>query len=188
MGVTMRPVFFVVVIAIALPGCMTTNVRNDMAGSGQFFETLESDPYQATGKKAEITQRGQACMSRQLQNNAVIVSSTVASNTVPGGQVIVSSDIPNGLIVANQRTTYTGRNLLQYTLQSTVTLEARDGRFKITHTNIGEAQMHAGYAPATGFRRIGTHMGFSDVPRDLLAKLSSQIAGCVRDTAASSNW
>ena len=75
-----------------------------------------------------------------------------------------------------------------HNIQSTLTLLAKDGRFKIRHTNIKYLQKSTGGSSNDGYmsvtKRWGT--GWEDVQTELFA-LSKKVATCIQKKEAD-NW
>lgn len=134
----------------------------------------ESPVYEAAGSARDLARKGQGCIAQLVRP---------ALTTIP---TLVSADVESGVIVANNALHYEEASIvpLPYTVRSTLTFEAREGRFRIRHTDIGvlaEKAPRLGWSPA-----MRGKSGFSRAERELGA-LNERIAACVmRDVA--SDW
>jgi hypothetical protein len=162
---------------------------------------LQSAVFERPGTPREIATAARACAIKHLRNDAFQIrdSSRVGfmsppgstagdANTIPGGEVVTTFDPDAGLVVAQSRIT---RSALfgKESVQSTVTIEAKDGRFRITHSSIGSAAADTGYAANSGYHPvyIQAMSGHAKI-RAALEALTEKIAACVRDAPASDDW
>jgi len=178
-----------------------------LSGSAIAAETLEeveSEVFQTTGSPQEITKKAKSCIAKLVRNDEVRISGSSqagffgglanpgaagsASGGVSGGDVLVSVDIENGEIIANSRHKYT-RNILKMNVQSTITFNARENRFKIKHTNIKYLQQSTGTMHNDGYNQIYKSWGTGWKRADEeLQKVSKKIAECVIATEAEEDW
>jgi hypothetical protein len=86
----------------------------------EYLTSVTSEVYQTNGSAREVAIRVSTCISQQL-----------APGTVDA-QLIISSDLDGGTIVARNAIEQGG--LLGSQLRSRMTIEARDGRFRIEQT------------------------------------------------------
>lgn len=133
------------------------------AAAAQQLERVESPPLEAAGSARELVGRGRTCMARVLGSRPV-------------------TDLEGGVVVAASRFAYTERLLipLAWEGRSTVTLEASDGRFRVTHTDIAQ-RSREGYAwgPVNLWRaRDGDRI------RAELEAITADLAACVRQRPA----
>ena len=161
------------------------------AFGAEYLEKVESDVFEASGSKPELAKRGKFCISSTVRNEEVRISDSTAgtgplgsvgeghSGGVTGGDVFVDIDIEAGIITANNRVDYESK-LLAHNVKSTMTFLAKDGRFKIQHTNIEQVQKNTGYMHNTGYMRVGKWWGsgWKDVEKALV-DISSKVAECV---------
>jgi len=172
----------------------------------EFLETVDSDVFQTTGSIQEITKKAKVCMSRILQNNEVRISDSASgtgffsgltstmdnskghSDGVTGGAVLADADIDGGIITANSRIDYSS-NLLSHNVKSTVSFQAKEGRFKIGHSNIEYLQKSTGYMHNDGYRKIvkawGT--GWGNAERELQG-VTTKIADCILSKSKNDEW
>lgn len=87
----------------------------------EYLARIDSEVFQTTGSQAEIAARARTCIAQTLAPG------------VQGGQLVLSDD--GATIVANNVMTYSAA-LIQWTVRSRIVFEAREGRFRIAHTNI----------------------------------------------------
>lgn len=169
-------------------------------GENKTVDQIISGPFEATGTASEIANKGRACMIKTLKNDAITVRDSAPngvafgklideqtnSNTLPGGEVISVFDASTGLVIANSRAALPGMLSVEY-LQSTVTLEARDGRFRITQTNIGRASSDSGGLENRGFQPvyIQAMSGHKKVVA-ALEQVAAKVAACVQ--APAEDW
>lgn len=169
-------------------------------GAAEVLDNVESPVYEADGTRQQIAQRAEACASRVLRFDAVtgkdatasvmspgIGSASTATQQVDGGKIVEHADLEAGLVVANQRTATGGVLSGGDVLQSTLTVEARDGRFRITHTNISRMAKSTGYMENPGFTPvyIQAFSGAEKVRKQLLG-VSDKLAECI--TKPAEDW
>lgn len=130
------------------------------------IEPLTSQVYEATGDRAAIARRGTKCMAQMLKPGV---------RTAP---TILTSDPESGVVVANNSLQYAEKLLipLVYDARSKVSLEARDGRFRLTHTEIEVLTPHGGWAPA----KVWSDKLETDALRTSLVKISADLADCIK--------
>lgn len=90
------------------------------------FDIVESEIFSIDGTAVDLTNKAKACMGKLVKND------------IPSDQDIekkFSFISPNKLVITS-RIEYTYL-LLGHALQSKLTFEAREGRFKLTNTEIG---------------------------------------------------
>ena len=105
------------------------------------------------------------------------------------GDVILSVDEAAGTIVAASRVTYPGGITGDSSTRSTLTFLAKDGRFKIQHTNIETASANTGSLANPGYTRQGKWKFSQWEKADAaLQALSSKLAECVKSAASASSW
>lgn len=169
------------------------------------METLtevNSEVYLTAGTVMDISKKAKSCMGQILHNDEVRIADSSAgtgflsfaepgrgnhSSGITGGQIIIDADLEGGMITANNRADY-GSRFIQRNVKSTVVFQAKEGRFKIDHTNI-EVLMkdtggghNKGYGPA--FKIFAT--GWEDAEATL-KNISDKLAACIKD-AKINNW
>lgn len=146
--------------------------------SNEILERIEGPVVNAHGTATELTQKAHLCMARLLRNQSADGS--------PSGLFLFSDDTT---IIANSQIDYSHR-MLRRSVKSKVTFEAREGRFRITHTEIGGkihsttgglgfgASIDDGTSHSVIYKNFGT--GWEEAQKQL-QNLSGQIATCVSD-------
>lgn len=123
---------------------------------------------QAPGKDvATLTRRALICIPQNTQPGFVDVPA------------IVSSDVAGGLVVANNAFDYEDKGFLR-TLErgrSTLTFEAKEGRFRISHSNV------EGFMGAMGWRPYT-----SKFLSARLERINEAVAACVSAATEASSW
>lgn len=168
----------------------------------KFLERIEAPVRTVDGASVrQLSERARTCVSQMVtfdsvvlrDNSRVSIMSSKPADTagdttaVAGGDVLRTVDLDAGLIVAQSRTPYS-RMMMQHVLESTITFEAKEGRFRITQTGIRVAMQSTGYAANTGFMpvRIQPGSGHEKIAAALLA-LSEKIGDCVATSAGSND-
>lgn len=163
------------------------------------LESVESGVYETPGTQAEIAARGKACIAQLVRNDAVQITGAAQTglsimladpyspntNTqqIPGGPVIVSVD--SSAVVANSRIAFKVM-LNQWSVQSTLTLMAKDGRFKFRHSAILLLSRDTGLLHNAGYEPIDERAAIVKQVRSTLGQLDEKIAQCIR--APSVEW
>lgn len=93
------------------------------AMANEYLTEVTSAVYQSNGTPHDIAVRASTCISQHL-----------APGTTDS-QLIITSDLDGGIVVARSAIKYPD-GLLNWEVRSTFTFEARDGRFRITQTNL----------------------------------------------------
>lgn len=155
------------------------------AFSQDFLDKVESEVYQTNGSASAITARGKGCMAEILKNDNVGNSTTQNLFSYTG----------DDKLVANARFEYTYL-LIRRSLQAKYIFEAKDGRFRITTSEIGYKQVKTttglGYGAsidsASGHEPLakvwGT--GYEEAESQIIA-MNKKIADCVMNEKKS-NW
>lgn len=114
--------------------------------ASKYLEQVESRVFQTTGDHQAITKRALTCI------NQIIRPGFINAPTVK------SSDVDAGVIVANNGFDYSD-GISKTMARTTLTFEAKDGRFKITHTDI-EQFIESKYATLnSGWNPVGLWWG-----------------------------
>jgi hypothetical protein len=170
----------------------------------EYLEEVESAVYQTSGTKQEIAKRAKNCMAQLVRNDEVRISDAASgtgmfptfsgggsrghSSGIQGGPVFVEVDIEAGMIIANNRVDYKSA-LIANNVKSTMTFFAKDGRFKIRHTNLEYVQKATGYMHNTGYKRIGKWQGSGwKKAQEALEGVTGQVADCVQKESKRDNW
>lgn len=136
------------------------------------MEKLESPVYEAPGDARALTRQAGICIAQTLKAGVT---------TAP---VILNTDLEGGVIVARNVFDYSEFVLfspLVSPARTTVTFEARPGRFRITHSDIRVFNQE--------WRPIrSTKPGKRDEMSEQLSAISEQIASCVKRAAQQKDW
>ena len=165
---------------------MTGLVALSLSAFGaDLVEKVETEVFTTSGTAAQITAKGKACMAEILKNDNIGNSTTQNLFSYTG----------DDKLVATARFEYVYL-LLRQSLQAKYIFEAKDGRFRITNTDIGYKQVKtngvlgwgASVESSTGHQPIakvwGT--GYEEAESQLLA-MDNKIAECVM-SEKKSNW
>lgn len=135
-----------------------------IAAPWPLMEPYIAGPWETPGSTAAITRKGSTCLAKALKPG------------VTSAPTIISSDIEGGRIVANNA--YEADGLLGRPMQSrsTVTFEAKDGRFRIIFSDVEE------FIGSMGWQRVRVRNGPHDAPRQVfaLSQIGTKVANCVR--------
>lgn len=164
--------------------------------AAEYLNEVESEVYEVTGTQAQIAQRGRACMAQLLANEETELYGDShwkygsKSTNVEGGDVLQDAIPEEGVVVATSRYDMPGSGMSgRQSIRSRITFLAREGRFKIRHTNIEMAAYSSGTLPNIGYHKVGKWWGaHSDKVEASLKTKSYEIATCVRDDAAQDDW
>lgn len=138
--------------------------------AAEYLTEVTSEVYQTGGTPREIATRAQTCMAQHL-----------APGTV-NAQLFVNSDLDNGIIVARSAVEY--GSLPVWRIRSNFTFEAREGRFRISQTNLERFNdMAGGWGPIgkwTGSQWRGAESAFQSS--------ATVVASCVMSTPTREDW
>jgi hypothetical protein len=174
---------------IGLAGLLTSGT----GVAAEYLEKIESPVMEVPGVSShDLAVRARLCVSQQVTNRAVVLRDESRSapmapvvtqgqgdtTAVAGGDVLRTVDLDAGLIIAQSRITI--GSLMPAVIESTITVEARDGRFKITQTGIQRAFVNSGIAPTAGFKPVFDQWGAgADKVKKALEEQSAKIGDCV---------
>lgn len=144
----------------------------------EYLTEVVSEPASANGSITEIASRADACAARILRAGA------------DSGQVVLSRDLAAGIVVANSALEYRD-GLVPWRTRSRVTIEAREGRFRITHSNIerlNEQSIGAQMLGATPWQPVGKWWGSGwQKAQEALQGVSAQLTTCIQ-AAPAQDW
>jgi hypothetical protein len=161
------------------------------------MQPVESPVFPTTGTQVEIAKRGELCIARLVRFDGVSLRDATNSTSmlgaaldnplapagkaqqVTGGNVIVTSAPESGVVVANNRLRFK-MWALDSVVQSTLTLESKDGRFRLTHTAIQGASENTGISHNVGFKPLHPKTPIAKRAADELQKESAAIAECIQ--------
>lgn len=168
------------------------------------FEKIESEVYQAEGTKQELIKRGKSCFLLHVVNEDVFITdssqgatffSAVAggevkgeSHSIGGGDLFVDIDEEEGRIIANNTVDFKSM-WLNYNTKTRMTFLAKDGRFKISHTDIKFVQKDTGFSKNTGYK-APKKRGFpkEKVFLKVLGEVTDKVASCVQSAQEKEDW
>lgn len=142
------------------------------AYAAEYLETVESPVFTKPGTHQQIAAAGRTCIAQIVKPGMV------------NAPVIVSADMDSGIVVANNAFEFSHGFLLPapYRARTTLTFQAKDGRFRITNTSI-EA-----FFDAQGWRPVGLWSGAgADKAKAAIDGISASIAKCVV-SGGSTDW
>ena len=161
---------------------------------------LTSPVYQTQGSAAEIVQKAQGCVAKHLTNDEVSTSGSSASgffgavagqghnvnSSVSGGSLIELSDPANGQLIANSRADYKFM-LLGFSVKSRFVIEAKEGRFRITQSNLEKLQKNTGSMRNDGYNRIIKSKGTGwEKALSAATDAEKKVVDCITSTEAES--
>ena len=158
------------VAALLVLGGMVCCVDN-AAAAPQYLERVESPVYETEGDHQAISRRALTCIAQIVRPG------------LTDAPTVLSSDLDAGVIVANNAFKVT-TGLFDADARTTLTFEAKDGRFRITHTNV-EQFLDAHY----GWTAVPTaRLSLGDKVQAGAQLISEHIAACVMGKSPSNNW
>lgn len=104
-----------------LTGLLLAALLTSESAAAEYLEQVRSEVFQSPGTASELSNRAKMCAARSLAPG------------LQGGNIILSADDTG--VVANNSVRYNS-GLMEWSLRSKVLIETREGRFRITHTNI----------------------------------------------------
>lgn len=177
--------------------------KAEVADSGvKKISSLTGAPVEVTGTRAELIAKAQTCVTRNVSNAGITLSGADSgsffgsmvsgggqkSEQVQGGQLIELVDPENGLLVANSRVDFR-RALLGYSAASTLTVEAKDGKFRIVQTNLAVAQKSTGSMNNSGYDPVVAVWGTGwEATLDAMQGVADKVAVCMSAGPADSEW
>lgn len=172
------------------------------AAAAEYLDKVESPVVEVQGASVhELAERARVCISQKVTYGSVVMTDDARVNpmyslpgsqagnttTSDGGDVLRTVDLDAGLVIAQSRVPWSFM-MIPHSIESTITFEAREGRFKITQTGIQIAQLSTGYATNTGFRPVlkqwGSHW---EAIEKKLQDLAAGVSECV-STTPSADW
>lgn len=147
--------------------------------------TVESGVFETVGVAKDIAQRARVCVVQHVRYDSTRLSDATGapSQAASGGNLFVTDDPESGIVAANNRVPFR-MMLSQWSAQSVVTILAKDGRFKIQHTNVQAAMLSTGYTRNDGYRRVGEQVRGEKEVAKVLTELSAKLAECIQANQA----
>jgi hypothetical protein len=149
-----------------------TLVSRPAQAATAYLERVESPVYSVEGDVSSITRRAATC-SAQILKPGLVAAPT-----------ILNVDVVGGVVVANNAFDYSEKvfgSPLISPARTTVTIEAKTGRFRIVHTDIQVLNL-GDWRPIRAAKE-----GKPDQMRNQLLLISDLVAHCV-DGSGSSKW
>ncbi len=173
-----------------------------IAWSAEYLEQVESDVQEANGTTQEITARAKTCIAQNVKNTEVRFGNSSSgggalgfmvqgrdADRAAGGDVITSIDMEQGIITANGHVDYKGPMGVEFNVKSALTFMAKDGKFKIRHTNIEYLQKSSGSMHNDGYDKVFKVWGTGwKKAEDALSPVSEKISQCVKADPAKEKW
>ena len=171
------------------------------SAESKYLESVESPVVEVPGVSvSDLASRGRLCILKHVTYGDVVLrdESRVTPYSMPGsqagnttsasgGDVLQSVDLDAGLVVARSRVQMSSL-MMRYSVESTITFEAREGRFKITQSAIRMAMLETGYAANNGFQPVLMQWGSPHKKvTETLQALATKIGECVA-APPSSDW
>jgi hypothetical protein len=143
--------------------------------AAKYLDSVESPVFQTSGDHQAISKRALTCIAQIIKPGFI------------DAPTVKSSDLDAGIIVANNGFDYSD-NFSKTPVRTTLTFEARDGRFKITHSDI-EQFIDPKFGFSSGWMRVGAWAGSGSKRIEQRAQeISAKLADCVMNVNAKSNW
>jgi len=154
----------------------------------EYLEQVETDVYQTTGTVKEIFTKAKSCLAQIVRNEGVRMADSAVGEGIQGGDIFVEANAETGIITANSRVDYKAK-MLEYNVKSTLVFMAKEGRFKMRHSNIEYLQKYTGSVNNTGYSRVGKWFGtgWKDTQKALLGA-SEKVAQCVMVEPKKEEW
>lgn len=141
------------------------------------IDEVDSQVYTATGTRQQILARAAVCVAQVMRPG------------IPNAPLILSRDNTAGVLVIDNYTHFSAR-LVTWALHTTMTLEAKNGRFRIVHTGIeqtadpqGPMSAHPSWVPVSkGFPNPWKHA------QQAIEDVSTRLANCVTRAPKPSDW
>ena len=138
-----------------------------------------------------IINKARNCMVSTLRNDPVVARGGTSyfgtnqdkeSNVQPASAFFVVDDAANGIISANHNVDYRWLAVAQ-NVKSVVTLQAKEGRFRIKHSGISSLQKSTGSITNNGYGKVGTRRGLGGKPAiKKLEGVTDKLAACVQES------
>lgn len=161
-------------------------------GDGNQILEIVSPVRELPGTPAEITAKAQACATRSISNSGTSTPTvlealgggfkTASKESVP---LIELVDKESGLLVANSVASYTS-GMLSSNARSKVTVQAKDGRFRIVQSDLATARSDGkgGYSPVISV--WGT--GWEPALKSLIARTEKLSECMLKPVSAGEDW
>ncbi len=191
--------------AIMVGGILLLIISNSLfAEDNKYIEKTEDSIHTIESNKQSIIQQAKICIIKHVKNDSVVLIGTSSgvsglfgvgkrqesTTVIPQGEVVKFIDKESGIIFANSRINIKA-DMIQYSVQSTINLYAKDNKFKIAHTEIMYLQKDVGYGSPDEYKKLPKkgHWGSSLVETAVngLNSLTKEIVSCIK-SPVSTDW
>ena len=150
---------------LALAALLALATGSSALAAAPVVDRVESAVFETSGDHQAITRRGATCIAQVVKPG--VVNAPTILNTDPEG----------GVVVANNAFEYVDRFIIPTTEQArtTLTFEAKDGRFRVVHSSIERFFKPGGWGPVGSGALVPTTSLSAR-----LAEISNGIAECVK--------
>jgi len=156
--------------------------------------SMTSPVYEVDMSKSEIIEKSETCSNRHLSVDSVMTSGgsdplfgPSEAETVQSGSVVQQVTPDRGVLVAKGRTQYK-HALLSHYAESTVWIEAKEDRFRVTHENIRSIQQNTGYSQQGGFDKVRQRWGVGwESALTALQNMGEDVSDCIQ-AESSGDW
>lgn len=165
------------------------------ADDSTVIDSMTSPVYEVELERAEIIVQAETCANRHLSVGSVATSGGSEplfdygseSGTVQGGSVVQQVSPEQGVLAVRGRTDYR-HAMIGHSAESTMLVEAKDGRFRIVHSNIRSLQKSTGSARQDGFNEVHQRWGTGwDNTLTALQDMSAEVSECIQ-SPTSDDW
>lgn len=147
--------------------------------------------YDATGTADEIAKRAQVCIVKHLRNESTELNDASTKSILPrsglkaagragGGQVLNLVDIEGGILVATHRVSFSSMGMSQVA-QSVLTVNTKNGRFKMETSDIRAAQLNTGAIANDGFVQYREKSRGFKAAVEAIGRVQEKLVSCIRD-------
>ncbi|MDB5988263.1 MAG: hypothetical protein JWR16_3316 [Nevskia sp.] len=155
--------------------------------SSRRIDVMTSQIHEASGSAADIINRAQDCVARYVSNEPATSNGVLgigakgrhSASSDATQPVLESADPDSGVLMAHSRAPY-HHLLLSFEARSRLSVEAKDGRFKIVQNDLAYRQLDTGNDASQDFSPIQrlAVTGW-DGALEALQEVSDNVAECV---------
>lgn len=173
--------------------------------SQAYIENTVEKIYETKYTKQEFFQKAETCLLKTVRNDPVMLVGTStgyegifgvgnrkeAVVSIPAGDVIRHKDTVAEIILANNRIDVKA-SLVTYSVQTTLELAAKDGKFRLAHNDILHLQKNVGYGTPDSYKKLPAKDKWgSSLSKNVIAALdeiTERVAACIQVESNDSNW
>lgn len=175
----------------------STAIAEVVVQNNRVYE-IESDTFQLEGSTVEgILEKAQECFARELRNESIVLSDSgdqlgIFSQRDSSKTAVASSGtditvLPDS-VIATQNVDFRHMGVKR-NVRSRVELQAREGRYRITHMNVEHAQYSTGSISNDGYGPVHTGWGAGSKPAiQALENVTSELADCIQADPSDEEW